>query len=121
MIHSLAVVLLVLTAGLAVFGVVSTVLARPAGREHVLAVGAVEALLVVQALIGAARVLGGIRPAETFTFVVYLVVSVCVLPIALQFARAEPTRWGGTVIAVGSVAVGVAVLRLLSLWGSAGG
>ncbi|WP_028923427.1 hypothetical protein [Pseudonocardia acaciae] len=122
MIHSLAVVALVLTGALAIFGLVSTVLARPPGREHVLAAGAVEAVLVAQALIGAARVFGGARPAETSTFLIYLLVSVCVLPIALQFARAEPpNRWGGTVIAVGSVAVGVAVLRLLSLWGGAGG
>ena len=44
-----------------------------------------------------------------------------VLPLGLQFARAEPTRWGGAVIAVAAIAVGVVVWRLLSLWGSAGG
>lgn len=120
MIHPLAVGLVVLTGALAVFGLVSTLLNRPPGQPHVLAVGVVEALLVVQALIGAARVFGGTRPVETSTFLIYLLVSVCVLPMALQFARAEPTRWGGTVIAVASIAVGVAVLRLLMLWGSAG-
>jgi len=41
---------------------------------------------------------------------------VCVLPFFLQFARAEPNRWGGTVIAVAAVAMGVVVLRLLVLW-----
>jgi hypothetical protein len=41
---------------------------------------------------------------------------VCVPPIALQFATAEPTRWGGTVIAVGAVGTGVAVWRLHELW-----
>jgi hypothetical protein len=120
-IHSLATALLVLTGALAIFGLASTLLARPPGRAHVVAVGAVEAVLVAQALIGAARVFGGAWPVETSTFLIYLLVSVCVLPIALQFARAEPNRWGGTVIAVGSMAVGVAVLRLLSLWGGAGG
>jgi hypothetical protein len=39
-----------------------------------------------------------------------------VLPIATQFAYAEPTRWGGTVVAVGAVATLVAVLRLQGLW-----
>jgi predicted membrane channel-forming protein YqfA (hemolysin III family) len=118
MIHSLAVTLLVLTSALAIFGIVTTLLNRPAERPHVLAVGLVEALLVLQALIGAARVLGGHRLAEASTFLIYLAVSVCVLPLGLQFARAEPTRWGGTVIAVASIAIGVAELRLLSLWGS---
>ncbi len=45
----------------------------------------------------------------------------CVLPIATQFATAGddtggPTRWGGTVIAVGAIATGVAVIRLHGLW-----
>ena len=121
MIHPLAIVLLVLTGALAVFGIVTTVLGKPAQRPHVLAVGVVEALLVAQALIGAARVFGGTRPEETSTFLIYLLVSVTVLPLGLQFARAEPTRWGGAVIAVAGIAVGVVVWRLLSLWGSAGG
>jgi hypothetical protein len=119
MIHPLAVALVWLTGVLAVFGIVSTVLGRPAERPHVLAVGVVEALLVAQALIAAARVFGGTRPTETSTFLIYLLVSVCVLPISLQFARAEPTRWGGAVIAVAAVAMGVVVLRLLALWAGA--
>jgi len=121
MIHPLAIALLVLTGGLALFGILTTVLGRPADRVHAFVVGVVEALLVAQALIAAAKVLGGIRPAETSTFVIYLLVSVTVLPLGLQFARAEPTRWGGTVIAVASIAMGIVVLRLLSLWGGAGG
>jgi hypothetical protein len=120
-IHSLALLLLVLTGALAVLGLVTTVLGKPVERPTVIAVGVLEALLVLQALVGAARVFGGTRPVETSTFLIYLLVSVCVLPIGLQFARAEPTRWGGTVVAVASVAVGVAVLRLLSLWGAPGG
>jgi hypothetical protein len=39
-----------------------------------------------------------------------------VLPIATQFAYAEPTRWGGAVVAVGAIATLVAVLRLQGLW-----
>jgi hypothetical protein len=121
MIHPLAVGLIVLTGALTVFGIASTALGRPAGRMHVLAVGVVEALLVVQALIAAGRVFGGTRPVETSTFLIYLLVSVCVLPMGLQFARAEPTRWGGAVIAVASIAMAVVIWRLLSLWGSTGG
>jgi predicted Co/Zn/Cd cation transporter (cation efflux family) len=118
MIHLLAVASVILTGALAVFGIVTTVLGKPPGRPLVLAVGVVEALLVVQALIAAVRVFGGARPVETSTFLIYLLVSVCVLPFFLQFARAEPNRWGGTVIAVGAVAMGVVVLRLLELWAS---
>jgi hypothetical protein len=122
----LVVVVLVATGALAVFGVVGTIANRPPDATMGRAVAVVVALLVVQALIAAGRVLtGGVALPETSTFLIYLAVSVCVLPISRQFATAEPTRWGGTVIAVGAIATGVAVLRLQGLWaagtGPAGG
>jgi hypothetical protein len=120
-ISTLAFALVALTAALAVFGLVTTALAHPAGRAHTIAVGGVETLLVLQAVLATARVIGGARPPETETFLIYLVVSVCVLPIGLQFAKADETRWGGAVVAVAAVATGVAVLRLLALWGGASG
>lgn len=116
MIDVLVLVVLVATGALAVFGLVSSVLNRPPGRAARLAVGAVVALLVVQAVIAAVQVFTGVTLPETSTFLIYLVVSVCVLPIATQFATAEPSRWGGAVIAVGAVATAVAVLRLQGLW-----
>lgn len=119
MIQLLAVTLLVACAALALFGLVTTLLGRPAERPHVVAVGVVETLLALQALLGLLRLAAGARPVETSTFVIYLLVSVCVLPLGLQFARAEPTRWGGAVIAVAAIASGVVVLRLLQLWASA--
>lgn len=116
MFAALVVVVLVATGVLAVFGLVSTIANRPPDRTTRLAVGAVVAVLAVQAAIAAVRVFTGVTLPETTTFLVYLVVSVCVLPIAAQFATAEPTRWGGAVIAVGAIATGVAVLRLQGLW-----
>lgn len=116
MIDALVVVLLVATGALAVYGVAITLLNRPPDRWTRLAVGAVVAVLAVQAVIAALRVFTGVQLPQTSTFLIYLVVAVCVLPIALQYATAEPSRWGGTVIAVAAVAVGVAVLRLDALW-----
>lgn len=116
MIDALVLVVLVATGALAVFGVVLTIANRPPDRAMRLAVGAVVALLVVQAAIAAVQVFTGVTLPETTTFLIYLVVSVCVLPIATQFATAEPTRWGGTVIAVGAIATLVAVVRLQGLW-----
>jgi hypothetical protein len=112
----LVVVVLVALAALAVYGVATTVLNRPPDAWTKRAVGAAVALLLVQAVIAAVRVFGGESLPETTTFLIYLVVSVCVLPIATQFATAEPTRWGGTVIAVGAIATAVAVVRLQGLW-----
>jgi FtsH-binding integral membrane protein len=115
-IDALVVVLLVATGLLAVYGVALTVLNRPPDRWTRPIVGVVVALLALQAVIAAARVFAGTQLPETSTFLIYLVVAVCVLPIALQYATAEPSRWGGTVIAVAAVATAVAVLRLEWLW-----
>lgn len=116
MIDALVVVLLVATGALAVYGVVLTLLGRPPDRWTRAAVAVVVALIAVQAAIAAFRVFTGTALPETSTFLIYLVVAVCVLPIALQYATAEPSRWGGTVIAVAAVATAVAVLRLQGLW-----
>lgn len=116
MIDALVLVVVVATGLLAGYGLVMTVLDRPPDRVTRMAVGAVVGLLAVQAAIAAVRVVTGVTLPETTTFLIYLVVSVCVLPIATQFATAEPTRWGGTVIAVGALGTLVAVLRLQGLW-----
>jgi len=110
-IDALVVVVLGALVALAGYGVVITVLNRPPDVWTKRAVGVAVALLVVQAAIAAVRVFGGTSLPETSTFLIYLVVSVCVLPIATQFATAEPTRWGGAVVAVGAIATAVAVWR----------
>jgi heme A synthase len=115
-IGALVVVVLGVLVVLAIYGVVITVLNRPPDVWTKRAVGVAVALLVVQAAIGAVQVFSGASLPETSTFLIYLVVSVCVLPIATQFASAEPTRWGGAVVAVGAIATAVAVWRLQGLW-----
>lgn len=121
MIGALVLVVLVATVGTAVFGLVSTALNRPPDRAHRLVVATCEVLLVGQAVLAAVRVFGGVSLPEQTTFLIYLVVSVCVMPIALQFATAEPTRWGGAVIAIGALGTAVAVLRLQGLWAAGAG
>lgn len=118
MIGALVIVVYVATGLLAVYGIVRTAQGRHPGRDTRIATGVVEALLVVQAAIAAFRVLaGGAALPEQGTFLIYLVVSICVLPIGLQFAATEPTtRWGGTVLAVAAIGTGVAVWRLAELW-----
>ena len=125
MIGWLVVVVLVVTAALAVFGIGITSAGRPPGREMRFAVFGTVALLVVQAVVAVVRLFSGPPLPENSTFLIYLVVSVLVLPIALQFATASdegdgPSRWGGLVVAVAAVATAVAVLRLQGLWAAGG-
>jgi hypothetical protein len=106
---------------LAALGGLSTVLRRRIGSAHLAAAGLLELLLLVRAVIAAVAVIGGQRPAELATFVAYLS-SVVLLPVAgVLWARSEPTRWAGTVLAVAALAVAVMLWRLLDLWEVPGG
>ena len=121
MIGVLVIVVYVATGLLALYGLVRTAQGRHPGRDIRIGVGIVEVLLVVQAAIAAYRVLGGgVTLPEQGTFLIYLVVSICVLPIGMQFAVTEPTtRWGGAVVTVAAIGTGVAVWRLAELWAAA--
>jgi hypothetical protein len=118
---ALVVVTTVVALALAALGLAATVARRRIGLVHVAGVLLLEALLVVQAVLVAVAMSGGHQPVETATFLSYLV-GVLLVPVAgLLWARAEPTRWAGTVIAVAGGTVAVMVWRLLKLWEVTGG
>jgi hypothetical protein len=102
-------------------GVLSTLLRRRIGSAHLAAAAVLQLVLVVQLVVAIVGLAGGHRPAELATFVAYLT-TVVLLPVAgVLWARTEPTRWAGTVLAVAAAAVGVMVWRLLQLWEVTGG
>jgi hypothetical protein len=105
-----------LAAVVVVLGVISTVGRRRIGVAHLVAAGLLEAVLLVQAVVAVVALLGGTRPPETATFLGYLA-GVLLVPVAgTLWARSEPTRWAGTVLAVAAAVAGVMVWRLVELW-----
>ena len=105
---------------LAVLGVASTLARRRIGLLHLVVAGVLEALLLVQAVIALIAMAGGTTPPETATFLGYLA-GVVLVPVAGSlWARAERTRWAGTVMAVAAAVVAVMVWRLLQLWEATG-
>ncbi|CCG05761.1 conserved membrane protein of unknown function [Blastococcus saxobsidens DD2] len=101
-------------------GLASTVAGRRIGLLHLAGAGVLEALLVVQAVVAGIAMAGGDAPADTPTFLSYLF-GVLLIPVAgVLWARSEPTRWAGTILAVASAAAGVMVWRLLQLWEATG-
>jgi hypothetical protein len=105
---------------LALLGVASTLARRRIGLAHLAVAGALELLLLVQAVAVTVAMVGGDRPADTPTFLSYLI-GVTLVPVAgVLWARSERTRWAGTVIAVAAAVVGVMVWRLLQLWEATG-
>jgi hypothetical protein len=105
---------------LVVLGGASTVARRRIGLAHLVVAGVLEAVLLVQAAVATADLVGGERPPDTATFVSYLV-GVVLVPVAgVLWARTERTRWAGTVLAVAGAVVGIMVWRLLQLWEATG-
>jgi hypothetical protein len=117
----LVVTVTVLAAAVAVGGLASTVARRRIGLLHLWGAALLEAVLLVQVGVAVVALVGGERPADTATFLGYLG-GVVLLPVAgALWARTEPTRWAGTVLAVAAGAVGVMIWRLLQLWEETGG
>jgi hypothetical protein len=105
----------------ALAGLASTLARRRIGLLHLWAAGLLEVVLVVQAVLAVVLLVRGEHPPDTPTFVSYLA-GVLLLPVAgALWARSEPTRWAGTVLAVAAGAVGVMIWRLLQLWEAPGG
>ena len=118
---SLVVAATVVALLLAALGAASTVTRRRTGLVHLGVAGLLEAVLVAQGILVVVAVSGGERPEDTPTFVSYLV-AVLLVPVAgVLWARAERTRWAGTVLAVAGLVVAVMVWRLLQLWEAGSG
>ena len=117
----LVVAVTVAAALLTLAGIASTLARRRIGQLHLAGTAVLEALLLVQAVLAVARLAQGERPADTPTFLGYLA-GIVLLPVAgALWARSEPTRWAGSVLAVAAAAVGVMVWRLQQLWEATGG
>jgi hypothetical protein len=118
---ALVVVTTVVAVVLALLGLAATVARRRIGQVHVAGALLLEALLVVQAVVVGIALVDGERPEDLATFLGYRV-GVLVGPVAgLLWARTEPTRWAGTVLAVAGGTVAVMLWRLLKLWEATGG
>jgi hypothetical protein len=104
----------------AVVGLLATATHRRIGLVHLAAAGVLEAVLLLQAVVAVRALLGGTRPPETATFLAYLA-GVLVVPVAgTLWARTEPTRWAGTVLAVAAAVAGVMVWRSYQVWNAGG-
>lgn len=113
----LALSIALLLALLAVWGAAAALLGHAPGPRYLIAVALVELELVVQALIAVIRLAANHSDPPLAPFLGYLLVSVVLLPfVARPGSEGGRTRWDSAIIAAVCIAVGVAVLRLLSLW-----
>jgi hypothetical protein len=111
------VVTITVVAGVVVLlGAGTTLAGRRFGLLHLAGTCVLVALLLVQAGLAVAGLIGGHHLAETATFFGYLIGIVLVPILGALWAWTEPTRWAGTQVAVAALAVAVMVWRLLEIW-----
>lgn len=95
---------------------VLALLRRAGGPSLAIGIVALEVAVLGMAGLAAVLLIQGPRPSEVVTFIGYAVVSLVVLPVAVQWARAEPGRVGNGVLAVGCLTVAVMSVRMGQLW-----
>lgn len=72
-----------------------------------------EVLLVLRAVAGLGSLLQGHEPDQESTHVIYLLSSVCVMPLALRSVQDDDGVWSLGVIAVAAVAVAAISVRMV--------
>jgi len=82
-------------------------------------IAVVEALLVVQLVIGIVLLAGGDQPGSLATYLAYLIGCLVVLPVGAAWALAERSRSSTAVLGIACLAVPVMVLRLNEVWSGA--
>ena len=90
----------------------------PVNGPQIVTALVIEGAILIQSVIAVVRVINGHEPFEKVTFLAYLGGVLLPLPLGVQLARLERTRWGSIALSFTAVVVAVMMLRLLQLWES---
>ncbi|WP_402464720.1 hypothetical protein [Isoptericola aurantiacus] len=112
--YALALVLCVALAGWAVWFVLRD---RAVILRQLFGAAAVEAVLLVQAVVAAVLQARG-HDVDGVLFWGYLLTASLVLPLAAAWAFAERTRWSSVVLAGAAATVAFLQWRLWTIWGA---
>jgi len=112
---------IVVALALAVWYIARAALNRAPSRFDLLAMTGLGALVAILLLVAVIGLFDGERPAETVTFVGYLLTTILFPPAFLVLARMEPTRWGTALLAFAALVMPVLVLRLQQIAAVTGG
>ncbi|WP_433337216.1 hypothetical protein [Spirillospora sp. CA-294931] len=89
---------------------------RPMNRGHLVALGLVEALLLVQAVLGVMKVADDQGPKEPATFLGYLIGILLIPAAGAAWGLVERSRWGPGVAAVAFLSVAAMIVRMNQIW-----
>ncbi|AEG44594.1 hypothetical protein [Isoptericola variabilis] len=119
MLLPLLILALVLCAALAGWALWFVVRDRAVILKQLFGAAAIEAVLLVQAVVAGIQQATTDHPVDGPLFWGYLVTAAIVLPIAAVWAFAERTKWSSVVLLVAAVTVAFLEWRLWQIWGAA--
>lgn len=115
MITPLAMSLLGLCLALALWLGIQAGRRMPVNAPQIVTAGVLALGVLVSSVIAWVR-LSGVTLAEPVTFVAYSIGALAPLPVGIQLARLERTRWGSVSLCFLSIVTAVMLLRLHQLW-----
>lgn len=116
MTNALATVIIVVSLAAAAYALVTSLRNRAMGWGHLIALGVVEVLLVVQAVLGFVKLADDQGPKQPATFIGYLLAILLIPAAGAGWGMLERTRWGPGVIVVACLAVAVMIVRMNQIW-----
>jgi hypothetical protein len=120
MTNPLATVIIVAALLVAAYSLIATLRSRPMDWSHLMALGVLEVLLAVQAVVAGTELAGGAGPRHPATFIGYLA-GIMVIPVlGAAWGRVERTRWGPGVLVVAGLTIAVMIVRMQQLWEGTG-
>jgi hypothetical protein len=105
---------------LALASIVVTARGRRAGSTLMVLSALTQVAVLAQLVVGLAQLAAGHDGVSAALFVAYLVGMSVIVPLAVLWARGEPSRWGPGVLAVAGLVLLVLMARLHQLWTSTG-
>jgi hypothetical protein len=111
--------LVVLCLALAIWALVFVVRDRAVILRQLFGAAAVEAVLLVQAIVAGVLLATTDHQVDGPLFWGYVATALVLLPIAAAWAFAERTRWSSVVLLVASLTVGFLGFRMWQIWGAA--
>ncbi|TNY37074.1 hypothetical protein [Thermomonospora catenispora] len=115
----LATAIIVVALVVAAYGLLAAVRDRPMDVLHLAGLAVLEAMLLVQAVLGLVKLAGDEGPDSGATFAGYLLGIVLIPPAGAAWGVLERSRWGPAVIVVAGLAVAVMIVRMGQIWSGA--
>ncbi|GAA2611037.1 hypothetical protein SMC26_24955 [Actinomadura fulvescens] len=100
----------------AAYSLVAVLRDRAMDWGHLIALGLVEVLLVLQAVLGFVKLADDQGPKDSATFVGYLLGILLIPAAGAGWGMLERSRWGPGVIVVACLSVAVMIVRMDQIW-----